>query len=179
MGKSKFAKRYPPQFHRQMVELVRAGRKISELSREFGCSQWAISRWVKQADRDEGRGDGGLTTAEREELTKLRRENRQLKREILSKAAAWLQQWLRTSVSRSGDWRTSRTATLYSRSRSTAAWPKGSGAPCRRAPPSSASSPARTDEHAVVLTAVFVCYARGATVINIPRPTSSGGSQIV
>jgi transposase len=74
-----------------MVELHRAGRKISELSREFGCSEWAISRWVKQADRDTGRGDGGLTTAEREELVRLRREIRQLKteREILAKATAW------------------------------------------------------------------------------------------
>ncbi len=85
------SKRYPPEFHRQLVELHRAGRKISELSREFGVSEWAISRWVKQADRDAGRGDGGLTTAERQELVRLRRENRQLKieREILAKAATW------------------------------------------------------------------------------------------
>ena len=105
MAKSKFAKRYPPEFHRQMVELVRAGRKIADLSREFGCSAWAISRWVKQADRDEGRGDGGLTTAEREELTKLRRENRQLKleRDILSKAAAWFAQETAPNSKRSTD----------------------------------------------------------------------------
>jgi transposase len=46
---------------------------------------------VKRAARDSGKGDGGLTTAEREELNRLRRENRKLKeeREILSKAAAW------------------------------------------------------------------------------------------
>ena len=42
----------------------------------FGPSQWAISRWVRQADRDEGRGDGGLTSAEREELVRLRRDNK-------------------------------------------------------------------------------------------------------
>jgi len=50
-----------------------------------------ISLWVRQAERDAGRGDGGLTTAEREELTRLRRESRKLKeeRETLSKAAAW------------------------------------------------------------------------------------------
>ena len=85
------AKRYPPEFRRQLVELHRTGRKISELAREFGVSEWAISRWVKQADRDAGQGDGGLTTAEREELVRLRRENRQLKieREILAKAATW------------------------------------------------------------------------------------------
>ena len=85
MAKSKHAKRYPKEFHRQMVELHRGGRTLSELSREFGCSQWAISRWVKQADRDEGRGDGGLTTEERQELVQLRREVKRLKmeREIL------------------------------------------------------------------------------------------------
>lgn len=94
MAKSKHAKRYPKEFHRQMVELHRAGRTLSELSREFGCSQWAISRWVKQADRDAGRGDGGLTTEERQELAQLRRENKRLKveREILGKAAAWFAQ---------------------------------------------------------------------------------------
>jgi transposase len=49
---------------------------------------------VKQDDRDAGRGDGGLTTSEREELARLRRENKRLKleREILSKAAAWFAQ---------------------------------------------------------------------------------------
>ena len=103
--KSKFAKRYPKEFHRQMVQLHRAGRTLSELSREFGCSQWAISRWVKQADRDEGRGDGGLTTAEREELVRLRRENKrlQMEREILSKAAAWFAQETAANSKRSSD----------------------------------------------------------------------------
>jgi transposase len=77
-----------------MVELHRAGRTLTELSRQFGPSQWAISRWVKQAARDEGRGDGGLTTAEHQELVRLRRENKrlQMEREILSKAAAWFAQ---------------------------------------------------------------------------------------
>jgi transposase len=85
------SKRYPPEFRQQLVELHRAGRRISDLSREFGVSHWAISCWVKQADRDAGRGDGGLTTAEREELVRLRRELRQVKieREILAKAATW------------------------------------------------------------------------------------------
>ena len=97
MAKSKFpnrAKRYAPEFRRQLVELHRAGRSLTELSRECGCSQWAISRWMKQADRDEGRGDGGLTTEERKELAVLRRENKRLRmeREILGKAAAWFAQ---------------------------------------------------------------------------------------
>jgi transposase len=83
--------RYTPEFKRQMVSLVRSGRTAASLAKEFGPSAWTIGLWVKQAARDEGKGDGGLTTAEREELTRLRRENRKLKeeREILSKAAAW------------------------------------------------------------------------------------------
>jgi transposase len=93
-SKSKHSVRYTPEFRQQMVELVRAGRKPSALSKEFGCTAWSINRWVAQADRDGGHGDGGLTTTEREELGRLRRENRQLKleREILSKAAAWFAQ---------------------------------------------------------------------------------------
>lgn len=83
--------RYTPEFKRQMIELVRTGRTPASLAKEFGPTAWTIALWVKQAARDAGRGDGGLTSAEREELTKLRRENRRLKeeREILSKAAAW------------------------------------------------------------------------------------------
>jgi transposase len=88
---AKTTTRYTPEFKRQMVELVRSGRKPAELAREFGPTAWTIALWVKQEARDRGRGDGGLTTAEREELTRLRRENRKLKeeREILAKAAAW------------------------------------------------------------------------------------------
>ena len=60
-------------------------------AKEFEPSYWTIRQWIKQADRDEGRSAEGLSTAEREELRRLRKENRQLKqeREILSKAAAW------------------------------------------------------------------------------------------
>ncbi len=83
--------RYTPEFKRQMVALARSGRRPSSLSREFGPSAMTIGTWIKQAARDAGTGDGGLSSAEREELRRLRRENRQLKedREILSKAAAW------------------------------------------------------------------------------------------
>ena len=82
---------YPPEFRRQIVELVRSGRNPEELSREFEPTAQAIHNWVAQADRDEGRRADGLTTAERQELSRLQRENRQLRieREILSKAAAW------------------------------------------------------------------------------------------
>jgi transposase len=74
-----------------MVELVRTGRTPDELSQEFEPSAEAIRQWVKQADRDDGRRADGLTSAEREELYSLRRENRRLRqeRDILSKAAAW------------------------------------------------------------------------------------------
>jgi transposase len=82
---------YPPEFRRQMVELVRAGRTPDELAREFEPSAEAIRNWVKQADRDAGHRQDGLTTLERDELGRLRRENRQLRqeRDILAEAAAW------------------------------------------------------------------------------------------
>jgi transposase len=82
---------YPAEFRRRMVELVRAGRTPEDLAQEFEPSAQAIRNWVAQAERDEGLRQDGLTTSEREELNRLRRENRQLKqeREILKKAAAW------------------------------------------------------------------------------------------
>ena len=82
---------YPPEFRQQMVELVRSGRTPESLSREFEPLGQAIRNWVAQADRDEGRRADGLTSDEREELQRLKRENRKLRqeREILAKAAAW------------------------------------------------------------------------------------------
>ncbi len=82
---------YTPEFRRQMVELVQAGRSPEELAAEFEPTAQSIRNWVAQAERDAGRGNGGLTSVEREELNRLRRENRQLRleRDILSKAAAW------------------------------------------------------------------------------------------
>lgn len=82
---------YPSEFRNQMVELVRAGRNPEELAREFEPSAQTIRNWVAQADRDEGRRLDGLTSTERVEMRKLRRENRRLReeRDILAKAAAW------------------------------------------------------------------------------------------
>src|SRR5215469_7575039 len=82
---------YAPEFRRQMVDLVRSGRTPEALSREFEPTAQAIWNWVRQADRDDGRRQDGATSAEREELTRLRRENRRLRQEsdILAKAAAW------------------------------------------------------------------------------------------
>lgn len=89
---------YPVEFRRQMVELVRAGRDPTDLAREFEPSAQAIRNWVAEADQLEGRREVKppgvevvLSTSERDELLRLRRENRQLKleRDILSRATAW------------------------------------------------------------------------------------------
>jgi len=85
---------YSPEFRRQMVDLVRAGRSPDDLAREFEPSSHSIRAWVALADKQEGRREEaapGLAAAERDELARLRREVRQLRleRDILSKAAAW------------------------------------------------------------------------------------------
>src|SRR6202023_1323806 len=82
---------YALEYRRRIIELARAGRSIDQLAREFEPSANAIRQWVKQASLDEGLRSDGLTTSEREELTRLRREIRVLReeREILAKAAAW------------------------------------------------------------------------------------------
>ena len=82
---------YAPEYRRQMIELVRAGRTPEDLAREFEPSAQAIRNWVVQAERDEGRRADGLSTAEREELRRLRREIRRVReeRDILAKATAW------------------------------------------------------------------------------------------
>ena len=83
---------YPQAFRQQMVELVHAGRKPSELAKEFGCHETSITAWVRQA--------GGMPTPvqavplsvdERRELNELRRKLRQVQqeRDILAKATAW------------------------------------------------------------------------------------------
>jgi transposase len=90
--------RYTPEFKRQMVDLVRSGRSAGSLSKEFGPTPWSISLWVKQARRDSSKADGGLSSAEREELSRLLKEER----EILSKAAAWFATESGTSKRSSG-----------------------------------------------------------------------------
>src|SRR3954469_4818073 len=68
---------YSPEFRRQMVDLVRAGRSPDDLAREFEPSGHSIRAWVAQADRNEGRREEAapdLTAFERDELTRLRRE---------------------------------------------------------------------------------------------------------
>jgi transposase len=82
---------YPAEFRRKLIALVRAGRSPDELAKQFEPSAQTIRNWLAQADRDEGKRTDGVSSAEREELSKLRREVRQLKleREILAKATAW------------------------------------------------------------------------------------------
>ncbi|WP_431897594.1 hypothetical protein [Nonomuraea sp. bgisy101] len=59
---------YPPEFRRQMVELVRAGRSPEEPAKEFQPTTQSIRVWVRQADLDDGRRADGLTSAEKDEL---------------------------------------------------------------------------------------------------------------
>ncbi|NJP98946.1 IS3 family transposase [Nonomuraea sp. FMUSA5-5] len=75
-----------------MVELVRAGRTPEELAKEFQPSAQSIRTWVRQADLDDGRRQDGLTSAEKDELARLRRENKILReeKEILRKAGGFL-----------------------------------------------------------------------------------------
>ncbi|MGJ6969302.1 transposase, partial [Streptosporangium sp. G11] len=82
---------YPSEFRRQMVELVRAGRSPEELAKEFEPSAQSIRVWARQADLDDGRRADGLTSAEKDELARLRREVKLLReeKEILRKAAVF------------------------------------------------------------------------------------------
>ncbi len=83
--------RYPPEFKSEAVRLVRSSEKsISKVAKELGVSDNSVRNWVRQAEIDEGNREG-LTTDEREELRRLRRENKVLKqeRDFLKKAAAF------------------------------------------------------------------------------------------
>lgn len=82
---------YPTEFRQRIVELHQAGRTIQQLAAEFEPSEQTIHTWVVQAHLDEGVRTDGLTTDEKDELRRLRKENRRLQqeRDILAKAAAW------------------------------------------------------------------------------------------
>jgi transposase len=82
---------YPPEFRAEAVRLARSpGNSIRQVARDLGVSNESLRRWVIQAEIDRG-ASPGLTTDERAELTRLRRENRTLRieREILKKAAVF------------------------------------------------------------------------------------------
>ena len=83
---------FPPEYKAEVVELIRStGKTVGQVARELALTETAVREWVKRADLDAGRRTDGLTTAEREELRKLRREVRDLReeREILRKAAVF------------------------------------------------------------------------------------------
>ena len=88
---SNYQRPYPPEFRREAVELYRgAGRPLSEIAAGLGISTETLRVWVRQAEIDAGEREG-LSSGEREELRRLRRENRvlQQERDLLKKAAAF------------------------------------------------------------------------------------------
>jgi transposase len=87
----KTRRQFSRQFRAETVALIRSsGRSVPQVCRDLDLAESMVRRWLAQAEIDEGRREG-LTTAEREELTKLRKEVRVLReeRDILKKAAAY------------------------------------------------------------------------------------------
>jgi transposase len=83
---------FPPEYKAEVVGLIRStGKTTGQVARELDLTETAVREWVKRADLDAGRRSDGLTTVEREELRRLRCENRELReeREILRKAAVF------------------------------------------------------------------------------------------
>jgi transposase len=84
--------RYPPEFNSEAVRLVRSSpnTSVAQIVKELGVSDNSLRSWIKQTEIDQGEREG-LTTEEREELRKLRKENKVLRqeKEILRKAAAF------------------------------------------------------------------------------------------
>lgn len=83
--------RYPDEFRREAVQMLRAGRSPRDLAEALGVSEQTLRNWRRQAQLDRGERDDGLTSNEREELRRLRRENARLKqeRDLLKRAAAF------------------------------------------------------------------------------------------
>lgn len=83
---------FTPEFKAEIVEVCRRGdRSIGQVAKDFDLTETAVREWVRQADLDAGARTDGLTSAEREELAALRRENRRLREdvEILKRATAF------------------------------------------------------------------------------------------
>jgi transposase len=83
---------YPEQFRREAIELLRAGRTPRELSESLGVSEQTLRNWRRQDQVDRRERDDRLTTDERDELRRLRRENQRLmqERDLLKRAAAFV-----------------------------------------------------------------------------------------
>jgi transposase len=81
---------YPEQFRRKAVQLVRDGRSVPDVAASLGVTAQSLRNWVRQDEADRGERSDQLTSAEREELRRLRRENVRLKqeRDILKRATA-------------------------------------------------------------------------------------------
>jgi transposase len=82
---------YPEEFRREAVQLVRSGRKVSDVAQSLGVTEQSLRTWVKQNQLDHRERDDGLRSEEREELARLRRENARLRqeRDLLKRAAAF------------------------------------------------------------------------------------------
>ena len=74
---------FPKAYKAEVVELIRkSGKSINVVAKELDLTETAVRAWVRQAEIDAGRGPAGaLTTEEREELSRLRRENQRLRME--------------------------------------------------------------------------------------------------
>ena len=93
---------YPSEFRREAIELLRAGRTPAELSESLGVSQQTLRNWRRQDQVDRRERDDGVTTDERVELARLRRENLRLRqeRDLLKRAAGLLRDEERDEPSR-------------------------------------------------------------------------------
>jgi transposase len=82
---------YPESFRREAIELLRQGRTPAELAASLGVSAQTLRNWRRPDERDRHERDDGVTTDERAELARLRRENQRLRqeRDLLKRAAAF------------------------------------------------------------------------------------------
>jgi transposase len=82
---------YPEEFRREAVQMVRSGRKLSDVATSLGVTEQSLRNWVKRDQLERRERDDGLTLAERDELRELRRKVKRLEqeRDLLKRAAAF------------------------------------------------------------------------------------------